>query len=138
MENIIRVCAILCVLFGVGAIVASAQINPGAKVSVPFSFTVGDRTHDAGEYNVRFVKSGSSAASLVIQRLGAKETQTVLLREFQGETADQFRLVFGGEEGNKFLAGITTARGSYLLIDAPERSAAALTSITNRAAKAKM
>jgi hypothetical protein len=138
MENIIRVLAILCILFGVGAIVASAQINPGARVNVPFSFNVGDRLYDAGEYNLKLAKSGSSAASLTIQREGTKEIQTVLLREFQGETDDRFRLVFGEEDGNKFLAGIATASSSYLLVAAPEPSAAALTSVTKRTVKSKM
>lgn len=138
MENIIRVLAILCILFGVGAIVASAQINPGAKVSVPFSFNVGNRTHDSGEYSFRFVRSGLGAARLVIQRQGTDEVQTVLLRDFSGDTDEGFRLVFGGEEGSKFLAGITTASGSYLLVEAPEPSAATLTSITRPAGKSKM
>ena len=137
MGNIIRLIAILTVLLGVGAIVGSAQINEGARVNVPFSFNVGDKAYDAGEYNVKFVRSGWSVASLVIQHQGAKEVQTVLLREFQGETSDQFQLVFGGEEGNKFLAGIATSSGSYLLVGA-DRSAAALTSITKRTAKSKI
>ncbi|HYJ91342.1 MAG TPA: hypothetical protein VEV84_08540 [Pyrinomonadaceae bacterium] len=138
MKKIIRVLAILCVLLGVGAIVSSAQINTGAKVSVPFSFQVGGRAYDAGEYNVRLVRSGISTASLSIQQLGTNETQTVLLREFAGESNDQFKLVFGEEGGNKFLAGIATGSNSYLLVGGPEASAETLTEITKKAGKSKM
>lgn len=138
MGNIMRMLAILCILFGAGAIVASAQINSAGKVNVPFSFTVDDRTYDAGVYNLKLVRSGTSSASLAVQRQGAKEIQTVLLREFPGETAEEFRAVFGGGEGSKFLAGITTGGGSYLLLGAPQPSAAVLSSVTKRAGKSKM
>jgi len=137
MGNIIRVLAILSVLFGAGAIVASAQINQGATVKVPFSFNVGDRTYEAGQYDVKIAKSGLGAASLTIRRQGTNESQTVLVRSFQGATNDQFQLVFGGED-NKFLAGIGTSSGSYLLVNTPQASNATLTAISKSLGKSKM
>src|ERR1041385_573082 len=114
MGNIIRSLAILCILFGAGVVAASAQINQGATVNVPFSFNVGDRAYEAGQYSVKIARSGLSAASLTIRRQGDNQSQTVMLNEVQGVTEGQFQLVFGGDD-NKFLAGIGTSSGSYLL-----------------------
>jgi|GEM_PF-3506370 hypothetical protein len=138
MERIIRVLAILCVVVGAGVTAATAQLNPAAKVSVPFSFNVGSQRLEAGQYNVRIVKSGVTSASLTVQRLGTGEHETVLVQSISGEASDKFKLVFGEENGNKFLAGISTENGSYLLVGGPEKSAETLTAITGRNRKSKM
>ena len=138
MRNIIRVLAVLSILVGAGVIAASAQINPGATVNVPFSFKAGVQTFEAGEYNVRIVKTGSSVASLRIQNRGSEQSATVLLREYSEDPGDRFELVFGDEKGVKYLAGLATANGSYLLVGGPERAAETLSSITNRDRKSKM
>src|SRR6476660_1142951 len=102
MKNIIRITAFMCVIVGASVLVTNAQINPAGTVKVPFSFSAGAQTYEAGDYSVRIVKSGS-AATLRLQRIGSKEVGTVLLQEFQSESNEGLDLIFGEEGGNKFL-----------------------------------
>lgn len=138
MERVIRILAILSIVVGAGITAATAQINPAAKVTVPFSFNVGSQTLEAGDYDVRIVKSGLSAASLRLQRRGSSRVETVLLQSVSGEMSDQFKLVFGEENGNKYLAGIATGNSSYLLLGGPDKAVETLTSITKRNGRSKM
>jgi len=138
MERVIRILAILCIVVGAGITAASAQINPAAKVTVPFSFKVGSRTLEAGSYDVRIVRSGLSAASLRLQRHGSREVETVLLQSVSGSSSDEFKLVFGEENGSKYLAGIATENSSYVLLGGPDKAAETLTSITKRNGRSKM
>ena len=138
MERIIRVLAILSIVVGAGITAASAQINPAAKVTVPFSFNVGSQTLEAGNYDVRIIRSGLSAASLRLQRHGSSNVETILLQSISGGSSDEFKLVFGAENGTKYLAGIATENSSYVLLGGPEKATETLTSITKRNGRSKM
>ena len=138
MERVIRILAILFIVVGAGITAASAQINPAAKVKVPFSFNVGSKTLEAGNYDVRIVRSGLNAASLRLQRQGSSDVETVLLESLSGPTSDRFELVFGEENGSKYLAGIMTESSSYALVSGHDKAVETLTSITKRNGRSKM
>lgn len=137
MGQIIRAIALISVIMGAGSIAANAQINSAATVNVPFSFSVGPQIFEAGDYKVTIVKSGSSAATLRLRRLGSKDLGTLLLQELPGEDSNGLQLVFGDNGGNKYLAGITTASARYLALGRPERGVETLTSI-KRNTRSKM
>ena len=128
MRKIIRVITFMCVVAG-AVIAANAQINPAGTVNVPFSFKVGTQTYSAGEYRINITKASFSGSTLRLQRQGSKEVETVMLQEVPGEAGDGLHLVFGDNNGNKYLAGIATTSASYLLLGSPERAVETLTSV---------
>jgi len=137
MKKIIRFTAFMCAIVGASFLVTNAQINPAGNVNVPFSFTAGTQTFEAGDYNVSIVKSGSSA-TVKLHRLGSKEVGTVLLQEFRSETSDGLDLIFGEESGIKYLAGITASNTRYLLLGGPKQAVEALTRVNKQNTRSKI
>jgi hypothetical protein len=106
--------AILGLLFVITATAAQAQIHTDGivKVSVPFAFSVGDKSFPAGEYTVRRVSQGSD--SFFIQSRDTNEVQSILtVGKIKASSDDlQAKLVFKNHNGHYFLSQVWTPASS--------------------------
>ena len=113
MRNFIQAFALLVVFFAFSAATANAQINYRSQVEIPFSFSVHDRTYDAGSFIIKINKTTEGAAAFTIQKEGSGKTQTVLMSDVRGALSSKVQLVFNVDAGSKYLSGITTSNNSY-------------------------
>jgi len=122
MKNLVQGFALFAVVFAFGA-VANAQINYGAEVDVPFEFSVGGKTYEAGKYTVKINKGMIAGAVLTIQKSGSDKVQSVMLNNNGGERSDDVQLVFSSIEGRNSLTNVTTSISDYSLLDKSGRTA---------------
>ena len=136
MKKLLQVGAILTVVFAFTAVAANAQINYGARVEVPFSFNVGEKTFEPGTYSVRIRKlATNSTVAMTISKAGSNVSQTVVLSSGCGERSDEVQLVFSDENGAKYLSGVTTADSAFALANA--KAAGTVTAKVKRTSRGK-
>ena len=118
MKNFLKGFALFAAIFAFGA-VANAQINYRAEVNVPFEFSVGDKTHDAGKYTISINKQMVAGAVLTIQKEGSDDVETFMVSNNRGQRSEDLQLVFSSVDGRKFLTNITSANSDYALLAKP-------------------
>jgi hypothetical protein len=118
MKKFIKGVALFAAIFAFGA-AANAQINYRAEVNVPFGFTAGDKTYEAGKYTIAINKQMVAGAVLTIQKEGSDELGTFLVSNNRGQRSEDVQLVFGSVDGRKVLTNITSANSDYALLANP-------------------
>lgn len=131
MKRSIQVSVLAVVMLVVGCVAANAQTSFGAKVNVPFSFNVGTKSYEPGEYTIKVSHAVYGASQLVIQGSGQERSQTVLLSNSAGSNDGEQKLIFGVENGVKYLSGITTETNAFSLAERP-KGAVTIVKIVNR------
>ena len=116
MKKFIQVCSLLSLLVFFGAASANAQSGFGVDVEIPFAFSVGDQSYEAGNYIVKVDKLTSGTATLSIQDTKTDDVQTVLLNGNGDEAAGDIKLVFDNVAGRRVLTKIRTPDRGYALI----------------------
>lgn len=117
MKKFIQVCALLSLIVVSGAAVSvKAQSGFGTEVSIPFAFTVGDHTYEAGSYVLKLTKYSAGTASLSIVDTKTDEIQTVLLNANGDSAGDDIKLVFDKVEGRRYLSKVQTTERTYALL----------------------
>jgi len=121
MKNFLKGIVVFVAIFGFGS-VANAQINYRAEVNVPFEFSVGDKTHDAGKYTITINKQMVAGAVLTIQKEGSDDVETYMVSNNRGQRSEDFQLVFSSVDGRTFLTNITSANSDYALLAKPRQN----------------
>jgi len=89
---------------------AHAQTSSVQTASIPFDFTVGDRTLPAGEYHVERLNPQSDPAAVALRSQDGKVSVNVLtMPRGSGKAKDAPRLVFNRYGQRHFLAQIWRA-----------------------------
>ena len=114
MKRFIQICSLLTLLVAFTVIPASANTGFGTEVKIPFAFTVGDRSYDAGNYIVKLERLSSGTSALTIQDTKSNDLQTVLVHV--GIPSNQLNLVFDTIEGKKYLTKIQTGERTFAVI----------------------
>lgn len=115
MKKFIQLTSLFCllVLFGV---VANAQSSYGSEVEIPFAFTVGDHSYDAGHYIVKIEKFSAASATLSIREVDSNDSQRILLNGNGDDPASDMKLVFDTIEGRRYLSKVRTPDRSYGIV----------------------
>jgi hypothetical protein len=113
MKRFIQICSLLSLLVLFTGASASANTGFGSEVEIPFAFTVGDRSYDAGNYIIKFDRLSSGTSTLTIQDAKSGDMQTVLIHVNSGNPGNQVKLVFDTIEGKKYLTKIQTVGRAY-------------------------
>ena len=125
MKKFIQICTLfsVLVLFG-GAVSAHAQSGFGSQVDIPFSFSVGDHTYEAGSYIIKLDKRATGTATLSIQDTKTDDIQVVMLN-VRGDAAEkEIKLVFDTYAGRRYLSKVRTPDATFALVGSkPEKSA---------------
>src|SRR5688572_18933903 len=115
MKKFIQICSLLSMLVVFTVISASAQSGFGTDVEIPFSFNVGDRSYDAGNYIVKLGRLSSGSATLSIQDTKTDDIQTVLLHVSSDGSGRDMNLVFDTIDGKKYLSKVQTTDKTFAL-----------------------
>jgi hypothetical protein len=124
MNKLIQICSLLSLVFVFAAVSASAQSEYGSEVEIPFSFSVGDRTYEAGTYTVKLNKLQTDAATIIIRDRKNDSVQTVLARRNAGSADESVELVFDTVNGTKVLSRFITPGGSFAPLNRQPRNVA--------------
>lgn len=116
MKRFIQICSLLSLLVLFTVVSANAQNGFGSDVEIPFAFSVGDKSYDAGNYIVRLERISAGTSALTIQDTKTDELQTVLLNVNSSGVAGDMKLVFDTVEGKKYLTKVRTSDKTYGLI----------------------
>ena len=115
MKKLIQICSLLSLVFVLSAISVNAQSQFGSEVEIPFSFSVGDRSYEAGTYIVKLNKIQNGAAAVIISDPRTDSVQTVLASR-NGDNADEkVKLVFDRHDGETVLSRVITPSGGFAL-----------------------
>jgi hypothetical protein len=113
MKKLIQICSLLSLVLVFTAVSASAHTAYGSEVEIPFSFSAGDRSYEAGKYIVKVATIQNGTAAITIVDPKSDSTQTVLARR-SGDTADnEIKLVFNNVNGERVLSRIITPTGGF-------------------------
>jgi hypothetical protein len=112
-KQTLRRFTVLSFLLMITAVTVSAQSeSERVRVTMPFSFIVGQKTLPAGEYNLKPNKEGSDYVWLLQNREGHATVLFATGPARAGETQEGARLVFHKYGGQYFLSQIWTAGGN--------------------------
>ena len=116
MKKFIQAFALLSLVAAFAVISVKAESGFGTEVQIPFAFTVGDKSYDAGSYIVKVerLKNGGGAM-LSIQDTKTDDIQTVLMSSNGEEAGDEVRLVFDTIEGRRYLTKVRANERSFAL-----------------------
>ncbi len=116
MKKLIQVGALLSLLVVLTAVSAFAQTGFGTDVNIPFAFTIGDRSYEAGEYNLKIDKLAIGTATLAIRDPKTDAVQRLLLNATGDSTEGDIKLVFNMVDGQGYLTKVRTPDRSYSVI----------------------
>ena len=105
-KQVLRWSLILVALFGLGAVSTSAQTANGVRANVPFDFTVGDKTVQAGKIFAGRV-SGSDVGPMSISNVDIGQSAFRFARSLTAsDISDQAKLVFHKYGDRYYLAEV--------------------------------
>jgi hypothetical protein len=125
MKKLIQICSLLSLLLVFTAVSASAQSEYGSEVEIPFSFNVGDREYEAGNYIVKLNKLQTGAATIIISNPKTDSVQTVLARRSADSSDNAVKLVFDTVNGERVLSRVITPGGGFAILNRQPRNVAA-------------
>ena len=133
MKKLIQICSFLSLLVVFAVASANAHTVFGSEVEIPFAFSVGDKSYDAGHYIVKVTKISNGTASLSIQDTKDDSMQTVLMTvNGDDPSSGKVNLVFETARGTKYLSKVSTSSNTFALrIPAPKKGAAVIGSGAN-------
>ena len=116
MKKFIQVCSLLSLLVIFGAASANAQSGFGVDVDIPFDFSVGDQSYEAGNYIVKVDRLTNGTATLSIHDTKTDEVQRVLMNGNGEDAAGDIKLVFDNVGGRRVLTRVRTPSRGYALV----------------------
>ncbi len=78
MKRFIQTITVLSVTILLGAVAASAQFSTRAKAEIPFDFSIGSRSYDAGTYGIRIVRTNAGSAAVTFLDKSGNALDTVV------------------------------------------------------------
>jgi hypothetical protein len=132
MKRIIQFLSVVSLAIAFGAISANAQSSRSFAASVPFSFSVGQKTLDAGTYKIKVTTSASGGAKVTFIDIKGNSVGVVLGTIDSNAKLGRSELVFDRSGGRRSLSGITTAGlGVIMPVSQGRKSTPALVGLTD-------
>lgn len=125
LKAVVMLTLILTLAFVTAVASANAQTHPQVQASVPFEFTVGDRTLPAGRYTIEPAISSTPATGIAIDNQSGSRVAMRLTNSTEATTDEsRARLVFHRYGERYFLAEVWdgTRNGLGLLKSGEERA----------------
>lgn len=116
MKKIIQICSLLSLIVAFSFVSANAQAAKKITANIPFDFNIGTKHYTAGRYNLNVSESRSTGAVVRLTDANGDILTTILVLTGGESVPGDSKLVFNNYEGQRFLAEITTADGSYRIV----------------------
>jgi hypothetical protein len=108
--------ATLSLLIALTATTAFAQLQEVVHASIPFSFTVGEKTFPAGEYTFKTITENSQYRELLIKSKDGRENLIVWVSMLESKGKDARVRINFNQYGNQFfLSSISNAASDFEL-----------------------
>jgi hypothetical protein len=95
---------------------ANAQTVTKIDTKIPFDFSLGGRTYQAGDYHLAVITTLSGHANLTIRDNNGNSLDRVIVNRSGEKRSGEPELVFNRYINNRFLAKISIGSGEYSLI----------------------
>lgn len=116
MKKIIQLCSVLALLVTFSVISANAQSVKQYDAKIPFSFNVGQKTFEAGNYVIKISKSAVNSKILSLEDESGKQLQSIIVAE-SGDTAKgRLQLVFNRYDKQRFLSKLSNGETVFSIV----------------------
>lgn len=116
MRKIIPVGSLLGFLLLFASLSVNAQSGFESKVDVPFPFTIGERTYEAGKYNLKVANAPSGSKILTLADKDHKVLHVTFIHINGERPSKSVRLVFDTVGGVRYLTKIRSRANTYELV----------------------
>ena len=116
MKKLIQICSILGLLIVFSAVAAKAQAVSSYKAEIPFNFSVGQKSYQAGSYVIKTAKLSESCVSLTLQDKQGNKLQTILVPARAEMSKKQPELVFNRYDNERYLTKLSTPDASISIV----------------------
>lgn len=97
------------------AVSAQAQSVTKVEAEVPFAFTIGDKTFEAGKYDLKLINNASGSTRIQLTDEDGKVMHSAIALRNGSDTNERAELVFDVNGADRVLSGITTNEAGYTL-----------------------
>ena len=115
MKRFIQTITVLSVTILLGAVAASAQFSTRAKADIPFDFSIGSRSYDAGTYGIRIMRTTTGSAAVTFLDKSGSALDTVVGLIHGGQAFEDRELLFDRSGDNRILRTVVI-NGSEIAI----------------------
>lgn len=110
MKKLIRICAVLSLVFAFSVVSAHAQQAVRQyQAKIPFDFNIGQKSYQAGNYVIKISRLASNGIILSLEDDNNKKLQTVLVSETDTFAKGEPQLLFDVQENQRYLTKIYTS-----------------------------
>jgi hypothetical protein len=103
----------LALLVAFSVISTNAQSVKEYEAKIPFSFNVGQKTFEAGNYVIKISKSAANAKILSLEDESGEQLHSVVAAESGDMAKGNVRLVFNRYDNQRFLAKLMTDEAGF-------------------------
>lgn len=127
MKKIIQVCSMLCLVFVLSAVSAKAQVaTKRYAAQIPFDFSIGQKSYQAGSYVIRVSKLSLDSVSLALEDKDRKVLKTIIVRGNGDLAKTEEKLVFTRNGEQRILSRLVTQENGFTIPSSNESKRALL------------
>jgi len=119
MKKIIQVTSFLFLAVIFSAVSANAQSAEKFKATIPFAFSIGQKTYEPGNYTVKISNHSEAGSLLTIFDSKGKPINSLVVRSLVDRRDDESTFVFSRSGEDRSLTKIVTRYSAYAV---PETS----------------
>lgn len=127
MKRFIQLFSLLGLALIFSAATAKAQTVTKVDANIPFKFSVGGKTHDAGSYKLKVQSIAAGGALVTIVDSEGNNLQSVLAVTTGDVSEGRSELRFENQNGQRSLVGISTPTTALQIAAARSETAANIT-----------
>jgi hypothetical protein len=116
MNKIIQIISVFAFAVIFSVVSANAQSVSKIKTDIPFDFKVGEKSYQAGSYEVAVAGTATGGAIMVLRDGDGKNLGSAVINRTDTGTTGKSELVFHRYNDEHFLAGVVFGKGSYSLL----------------------
>lgn len=113
MKKVIQVTSFLFLAFIFSAVSAKAQTAERFKATIPFAFSIGQKTYEPGNYTVRISNHSEAGSVLTIFDNKGKAINSLIVRSLVERQDDESTFVFSRSGEERSLTKIVTRYSAY-------------------------
>lgn len=109
MKKLIRICALLSLVFAFSILSANAQQTVKQyEAKIPFDFNVGQKSYQAGNYVIKISRLAANGLVLSLEDEKNNQLQMVVVSQTEDVARDSPQLLFDVQENQRYLTRVIT------------------------------
>jgi hypothetical protein len=116
MKKLIQITSVFAFAVIFLVVSAGAQSVSKIKTDIPFDFKVGEKSYQAGNYEVSVAGTATGGALLVLRDSNGNNLRSVVINRTDTGKIGKSELIFHRYNDEHFLAGVVFGKGSYSLL----------------------